>query len=456
MPDRGLNNQAPINYDMPESLNPFLKQFGVQMPDQINPAVTLPGKFAQAHPRMAGAIDNALIALANYGQPSMSAAANVSQAARAIASINPTRRQFMMQQIQAPLELAGEVSKLQTGVAQQAHLQAQTALAEAQAAAQPELMAARQMAAEGQFWRGWGIQQENQTRMDVANINNQTRLALENQAAQHRQELEAYKHENQTLRSTNPAFVAMQAGEVGPDGKPTAAALQAQRAMHYLTQYNTAGAQIRSQTQKDVEQSKEEAAQALARERARLGVSQKYLAATDNDAKIRSLAQGITPSNRGGLTVEQYMGKIKAERQKHENFINSNGQAPQPGSSVETPLGPTPAPAGGPAPYSPTQLLPGSQPHSSLGPEGGTQRLNINPFAPANPQQAWQQGPGAAFQQQRQMGPRAQNEPMNIFSPQVAANPLAFMNHVGEQFPAIYQHLMSSFQDRMSGSQSNT
>lgn len=107
----GLGGGSPdVNYDQ---INALLQQFGglsVSPPRPIGLAEST--GWGQQHPGLSGGIDNALITLANMGQPSMSIGGNISNVARGLQSIGPTRAAQSAAQLMLPLQAAGEVAKL--------------------------------------------------------------------------------------------------------------------------------------------------------------------------------------------------------------------------------------------------------------------------------------------------------------------------------------------------------
>jgi hypothetical protein len=123
--------------------NTALGQFGLSLPQNPNPFILFnnnPGGFAQNHPRVAGALDNAAGVLANMGPTSMSAGDNISNVARGLMGNRAMHQQYLMQQYQAPFQLASQIAGLQqaedvhaTAASSKAHIDAITAgLPEAQ------------------------------------------------------------------------------------------------------------------------------------------------------------------------------------------------------------------------------------------------------------------------------------------------------------------------------------
>jgi hypothetical protein len=69
--------------------------------------------LSKRSPALAGGLDNALIALSNMGPTGSTAGENISNVARGVSSIGPTRRMQQMAPTMMALQMAGEVAKLQ-------------------------------------------------------------------------------------------------------------------------------------------------------------------------------------------------------------------------------------------------------------------------------------------------------------------------------------------------------
>ena len=112
----GMSAQGGLPDIDPSQINALLSQFGgMSIPDHPQPQ----GLFENASwmhgaPGVAHGLDNALIALSNMGPSSLSAGDNISNVARGLSAIGPTRNAQSAAQYQMPLMMAGEVAKLQT------------------------------------------------------------------------------------------------------------------------------------------------------------------------------------------------------------------------------------------------------------------------------------------------------------------------------------------------------
>lgn len=112
----GLGGGSPdVNYDQ---INALLQQFGglsVQPPKPIGLAENT--GWGQQHPGLSGGIDNALITLANMGPSGRTTGDNISNVARGLQSIGPTRYAQGAAQLALPLQMAGQIGGLQKDVA---------------------------------------------------------------------------------------------------------------------------------------------------------------------------------------------------------------------------------------------------------------------------------------------------------------------------------------------------
>lgn len=110
----GVGGGAPdIDYDQ---VNALLQHFGgFQVPQDQQPQ----GMFEnmpwlnKRSPGLATGLDNALIALSNMGPTGPTAGDNISNVARGLQSIGPTRRAQQLAPTMTALQMAGEVAKLQ-------------------------------------------------------------------------------------------------------------------------------------------------------------------------------------------------------------------------------------------------------------------------------------------------------------------------------------------------------
>lgn len=107
----GLGGNAPgIDYDQ---INALLQQFGGGHVEDSGPTGLFENTgWGQDHPRASGGLDNALIALGNMGPTGRTAGDNISNVARGLSSIGPTRQAQRMAPTMMALQMAGEVAKL--------------------------------------------------------------------------------------------------------------------------------------------------------------------------------------------------------------------------------------------------------------------------------------------------------------------------------------------------------
>jgi len=112
----GMGGNAPgIDYDQ---INALLQQFGGGRVEDSGPTGPFENTgWGQNHPRFSGGLDNALIALSNMGEPSPTIGGNISNVARGLQSVGPTRQMQRMAPIMMALEQAKQVASLQQSTA---------------------------------------------------------------------------------------------------------------------------------------------------------------------------------------------------------------------------------------------------------------------------------------------------------------------------------------------------
>lgn len=111
----GMGAQGGLPNIDPTQINQLLQAFGgMSLPDQPRPQGPFENGWLGQHTgAMGSGLDNALIALANMGPTGRTAGDNISNVARGVSAIGPTRNVQAAAQYQLPLQLAGEVAKLQ-------------------------------------------------------------------------------------------------------------------------------------------------------------------------------------------------------------------------------------------------------------------------------------------------------------------------------------------------------
>jgi hypothetical protein len=107
----GMGGSSPgIDYDQ---INALLQQFGGMNVSEGRPTGLFENTgWGQSHPGFSGGLDNALIALSNMGEPSATIGGNISNVARGLSSVGPTRQAQRMAPTMMALQMAGEVAKL--------------------------------------------------------------------------------------------------------------------------------------------------------------------------------------------------------------------------------------------------------------------------------------------------------------------------------------------------------